>query len=106
MVECSVCKSTKIGLDRNIDHRKDCQFYEPPWPTAISDLKMLENNFTYHPPSPGQTERYEIIRATAKDFATLIFGFCPISREKSLALIKLEEVVMWANAAIARNEKE
>ena len=29
---------------------------------------------------------------------------CPDSRELSVALTKLEEAVMWANAAIARNE--
>jgi hypothetical protein len=28
----------------------------------------------------------------------------PVSREQSLALTHLEEVVMFANAAIARNE--
>jgi hypothetical protein len=31
---------------------------------------------------------------------------CPGSRELSLAITKLEEAVFWANAAIARNEKE
>jgi hypothetical protein len=28
---------------------------------------------------------------------------CPDSREKSLAMTNLEQAVMWANAAIARN---
>ena len=31
--------------------------------------------------------------------------YCPESREKSLAVTKLEEVVFWSNAAIAREEK-
>ena len=35
-----------------------------------------------------------------------IQGECPESREKSLAFTKLEECIMWANAAIARNEIE
>lgn len=34
----------------------------------------------------------------------LIFESCKGSREYSLAITKLEEAVMWANAAIARNE--
>jgi hypothetical protein len=64
----------------------------------------LENRFTYHPPQPGQPEKYEDIRDTAKTLAYLISAECPNSREKSLALTKLEEAVMWANAAIAREQ--
>jgi hypothetical protein len=63
----------------------------------------LENRFTYHPPGPVQVEIYQEIRAQALDFAHLIDGYAPDSREKSLALAHLEESVMWANAAIARN---
>jgi hypothetical protein len=33
----------------------------------------------------------------------LINDLCPESREKSLAITNLEQAVMWANAAIARN---
>ena len=66
----------------------------------------IENNFTYHSPLPGQSERYATIRAHAKSLAKLIDYECPGSREKSLAMTKLEESVMWANAAIARNEEE
>lgn len=64
----------------------------------------IEKNFTYHPPKDDQTARYISIRSAAHDFALLINQFCPDSREKSLAFTKLEECVMWANAAIARNE--
>lgn len=64
----------------------------------------LEKRFTYHPPKPDQIERYGEIRSTAKAFATLIADRTPPSREQALALTKLDEVVMWANAAIARNE--
>ena len=64
----------------------------------------IENNFTYHAPKQGQPERYTAIREKAKEFAKLIDQECQESREKSLAFTKLEESVMWANAAIARNE--
>lgn len=37
--------------------------------------------------------------------AVWLLGICPDSRELSTALTKLEEAVFWANAAIARNEK-
>ena len=39
-----------------------------------------------------------------KELAYLIDELCPASREKSLALTKIEESIMWANASIARNE--
>ncbi len=71
----------------------------------MSDLMArIEQNFTYHPPKADQRDRYELIRGRAKVLATLIVQQTPESREQSLALTALEEAVMWANAAIARNE--
>ncbi len=66
----------------------------------------LENRFIYHKPFGTQMERYETLRAKAKDLAIFINLMCPASREKSLAFTKLEEAVMWTNASIARNEHE
>jgi len=67
-------------------------------------MDELEKRFTYHAPKEDQPRRYEIIRARAKLFAVKINDLCPDSRERSLALTKLEEAAMWANASIARNE--
>lgn len=64
----------------------------------------LEKRFTYHAPKDGQPEKYTEIRSRAFHLAQLVDEFCPDSREKSLAITKLEEAVMWAIAAIARNE--
>ena len=64
----------------------------------------IDNNFTYHAPKGDQQIRYQSIREKGKSFARLIEELCPNSRERSLAMTKLEECVMWANAAIARNE--
>lgn len=64
---------------------------------------QIENNFMYHSPKDGQAEKYEEIRKKGKELAYLIDGICPNSREKSLAMTKLEESVMWANASITRN---
>ncbi len=69
----------------------------------MNSKEVIENNFKYHAPKEGQTEKYENIREEAKKVACLIEDLCPSSREKSLALTKLEESVMWANASIARN---
>lgn len=67
-------------------------------------IEEIANRFTYHAPKDDQPKRYEEIRAKAMLFALEVFGSCPESREKSLAMTKIEEAVMWANAAIARNE--
>jgi hypothetical protein len=64
---------------------------------------QIENNFRYHAPKPGQPEKYEAIRAKAKELAILIDDTCPNGREKATALTHLETGVFWANAAIARN---
>ena len=70
----------------------------------IVERDKLEKIFTYHSPKGDQSERYVVIRNTAKAFAMLVIDKCPTSRERSLAITKLEECVMWANASIARNE--
>ena len=63
----------------------------------------IDNNFTYHPPKPGQAEIYKTIRDQAKEFALLINELCPDTRERTLAMTNLEQSVMWANASIARS---
>lgn len=67
------------------------------------EAETIDNNFTYHAPTTDQQLKYENLRAHAKSLAARINEYCPESREKSLAFTKLEEVVMWANASIARN---
>lgn len=68
------------------------------------DTNEIDTMFTYHPPKPGQPEKYRAIRDKAKELATVIFEMTPDSREQAIAYSKLDEVVMWANAAIARRE--
>lgn len=63
----------------------------------------LDNIYTYHKPKEGQPEKYEEIRDKGKCLAETITALCLPSRERSLALTKIEEAVMWANAGIARN---
>ena len=64
--------------------------------------EVIENNFKYHAPKDGQNDKYIALRAKGKELAYLIDTLCPNSREKSLAMTKLEEGIMWANASIAR----
>jgi len=68
-----------------------------------SKIAEIQHNFTYHPPKEGQQDTYSFLRKRGLDFSLDIFALTPSSREQSLALTKLEEAVMWANAAIARH---
>lgn len=66
----------------------------------------IESDFTYHPPrDDNQRAMYIAIRNEAKALAYLIDSAMPDGREKSLAVTKLEEVVFWTNAGIARGEE-
>lgn len=58
--------------------------------------------FTYHSPKPGQPEKYQAIRAKAQELAEVIGENSPPSEESAIAIRKIEEAVMWANAGIAR----
>jgi len=71
-----------------------------PWFTE----EQLENLFTYHAPKEDQAERYQDIRDTGRFLAETIQKHAPDSAEKTLAIRKVQEAVMWANAAIACNE--
>ena len=62
----------------------------------------LINRFTYHAPKNGQPEMYQEIRQKGLEMAGIVDTLAPDSREKSLAITKIEEAVMWAIAAIAR----
>jgi len=66
-------------------------------------MNDYHNRFTYHPPKAGQPANYEKIRDAAHELAKIIDVRCPECREKSLAITKIEEATMWANAGIARN---
>jgi hypothetical protein len=71
--------------------------------TMIADVKDLRTRFTYHPPrEDAQREFYETWRVVVHHTAAGLLQRLPPSRERSLALTKLEEAVMWGNAAAAR----
>jgi hypothetical protein len=65
---------------------------------------QINHNFTYHKPKDDQPERYEKIRAEARNLALFINENVPESREKELFFTHLETAIFWANAGIARNE--
>jgi len=64
----------------------------------------LANDYTHWPPVDDQGERYSAIRGLMHNVAVQLCQACPPSRELSVALTHLEQVVFFANASIARNE--
>jgi hypothetical protein len=66
--------------------------------------EQLERRYRHHPPKGDQVERYAAIRAGVLRAATLIRDLTPCSPEQARALNALDEAMMLANAAIARNE--
>ena len=69
------------------------------------NLEQLEWDFQYHKPDENAVERHAALRNACHDLAVLINDACQDSREKSLAITKVEEAMLWANAAIARENR-
>ena len=67
-------------------------------------VKIMSNNiFQSLPISEEQGIRMQTIKDRANDFLNnFIHVYVKDSREKSLAITKLEECVMWANKSISR----
>lgn len=61
----------------------------------------IDNVFTYHAPGPIEIAKYGELREKAKELAHLIFDTCPPSEDRAIALRKLRECIMTANASIA-----
>lgn len=74
-------------------------------PDYTDDLltARINRDFEYHAPSVGAVNDMKYLRNKARFLAAAINVNVPNGREKALALTKLEEVVMWSNAGIARN---
>lgn len=72
---------------------------------GVSDeLSEIRSRFEYHPPrSMEEIQFYEEYRKKAFGLASMLVLHTGPSRERSLALTKLEDAVMAANKAIAVN---
>lgn len=65
----------------------------------------LEHRFRYHAPFGDQAFRYQEIRTAIEQLANFIVARTPVSKEQTLCLNALDQVMFLANASIARNEK-
>lgn len=61
----------------------------------------LDNWFVYHAPVGNQTQLYQEIREAGKFLAETIMRNCPPSADATVAIRRVREAVMIANAAIA-----
>lgn len=64
----------------------------------------LDNIFSHHPPKGDQVERYNTLREAGKAFAVVVLETTPAGPDQSVAIRKVREAVMTANAAIAIGE--
>lgn len=60
--------------------------------------------FQSHKMSDETLEKSETMRNRFEDMYNNIMFFCPDSRERSLALTKLEESSFWVNACLSRHQ--
>jgi hypothetical protein len=64
---------------------------------------VLNNRFSFHPANTVErADQHESVRYECRSLAHFLNDLLPDSPEKSNAIDRLDEVQMWANAAIAR----
>jgi hypothetical protein len=64
--------------------------------------KDIDNRFAFHAATKVTGPMHDKARNDCRLLANKIDKLLPESREKSIALGRLEEVMFWVNAAIAR----
>mgnify|MGYP000959156752 FL=1 len=63
----------------------------------------IENRFAFHAATTEEKrDAHTSVRQNCRALADFVNEKCPDGREKSLAITGLEEVMFWANAALAR----
>lgn len=71
---------------------------------VLSESELLHRT-QHHPPKSAETiAAHEGIRAATRNFLDAIRLHCPECREKAIAVSNAEQAMMWANAAVARNQ--
>ena len=64
----------------------------------------FEKRFGFHPANTEwKQQAHGKVRAECMNLADFLDGLLPDCREKALTITKLEEVMFWGNAALARH---
>lgn len=70
----------------------------------MPDEEDIDRRFKFHPAdTDAKAQAHEKVRQLCRNTAFYLNDLVPEGREKALAFTKLEEVMFWANAALARN---
>lgn len=69
----------------------------------VSLHERVENDFQFHPATDKTGPMHDKVRELLRMAAHELIERVPEGRELSTALTKLEEAMMWSNAAIARH---
>ncbi|MFF3378112.1 hypothetical protein ACFYXF_34815 [Streptomyces sp. NPDC002680] len=65
------------------------------------------NRFTLHPADTAERRQaHEDVRSGCLELALMLHAELPAGAEKQAAMFRLEEVMFWADAALARQPKE
>lgn len=71
------------------------------------DAKDIEHRFAFHAATTEEKrDAHTSVRQQCRQLADALNEQLPEGREKSLAMTKLEEVMFWGNAALARQVQE
>ncbi len=65
------------------------------------EQQNINNWFVYHAPKSDQLNRYQELRDAGKQLAETILKNCPPSPDRTVAIRKIREAIMVANASIA-----
>lgn len=69
------------------------------------DAADIENRFAFHAATTDEKrDAHTSVRQQCRRLADALNASLPEGREKSTAITKLEEVMFWANAGLARNK--
>ena len=63
----------------------------------------ISDRFSAHQADISKAEHHNLVRSHCKELAFWLNDNLPEGREKALAMTYLEEVMMWANAGLARH---